>query len=137
MTIDLPADWPILVVAALLVIGVLAGGLAHRMQVPGLVLFLVLGMVIGSDGLGLISFDDPNLAVVGGTVALILILYEGGLTTRPGDLRRAAAPGVVLATFGVVLTALILGLGTYLLLDVDILTALLIAAWATATGVAR
>jgi len=133
VTIDLPADWPILVVAALLVIGVLAGGLAHRMQVPGLVLFLVLGMVIGSDGLGLISFDDPNLAVVGGTVALILILYEGGLTTRPGDLRRAAAPGVVLATFGVVLTALILGLGTYLLLDVDILTALLIAAVVAST----
>lgn len=133
MTLDLPADWPILVVAALLAGGVLAGGLAHRLQVPGLLLFLGLGMLIGDDGLGLISFDDPNLAVIGGTVALLLILYEGGLTTRPGDLRRAAVPGVLLATFGVVLTALILGLGTYLLLDVDMLTALLIASVVAST----
>jgi potassium/hydrogen antiporter len=133
MTVDLPADWAILVVATLLVIGVLAGGLAHRLQVPGLLLFLALGMVIGDDGLGLISFDDPNLAVIGGTVGLLLILYEGGLTTRPGDLRRAAVPGLLLATVGVVLTALLLGLGTYLLLGVDILTAVLIASVVAST----
>lgn len=133
MTLDLPADWPILVVAMLLVAGVLAGGLAHRLQVPGLVLFLALGMLTGDDGLGLINFDNPNLAVIGGTVALLLILYEGGLTTRPGDLRRAAIPGVLLATLGVVLTALVLGLGIYLLLDVDPLTALLIASVVAST----
>jgi potassium/hydrogen antiporter len=136
MTLDLPADWPILIVAALLVAGVLAGGLAHRLQLPGLLLFLGLGMAIGDDGLGVVSFDDPTLAVVGGTVALLLILYEGGLTTKPTDLRQAALPGLLLATIGVLLTAFILGAGTYLLLDVEPITALLIGSVVASTDAA-
>ena len=92
MTVELPADWLVLVVSALLVAGVLGAGFADRLRVPGLLLFLGLGMLIADDGLGLVRLDDPLLAQAGGTVALILILYEGGLTTKPRDLRLAAGP---------------------------------------------
>jgi potassium/hydrogen antiporter len=136
MNIQLPADWWILLVASLLVGGVLAAAFASRLRLPGLLLFLVLGMVIGSDGLGLISFDDPSVAQAGGAVALLLILYEGGLTTKPRDLREAALPGFILATVAVVLTAALLGIGTYLLLDVEPMTALLIGAVVSSTDAA-
>ena len=70
----------ILVGGALLVAGLGAALAAGRLRVPGLVLFLGLGMLLGSDGTGWIHFDDYELARTIGTVALALILFEGGLT---------------------------------------------------------
>lgn len=136
MSVQLPADGWILATALLLVAAVLAAGFAHRIRVPGLLLFLALGMLIADDGLALVSLDDPEIAQIGGTVALLLILFEGGLTTKPGDIRRAAAPGLLLATVAVVITAGILGAGTYLLLDIELLTALLIGAVVASTDAA-
>lgn len=136
MSIQLPADWWILLVAVLLVGGVLAAGFANRLRLPGLLLFLVLGMVIGDDGLALVSLSDPRVAQIGGTIALLLILYEGGLTTKPGDLRQAALPGSLLATVGVLITAGVVGGGAYLLLDVEPLTAFLIGAVVASTDAA-
>ncbi|MBF6241522.1 potassium/proton antiporter [Nocardia otitidiscaviarum] len=136
MSIQLPADWWILVVAALLVGGVLAAGFASRLRLPGLLLFLVLGMVIGDDGLRLVSLGDPRIAQIGGTIALLLILYEGGLTTKPRDLRAGALPGSLLATFGVVITAGVVGAGALLLLDVEPMTAFLVGAVVASTDAA-
>jgi potassium/hydrogen antiporter len=134
--LQLPADGLVLAGAALLAAGVLGAGFADRLRFPGLLLFLALGMLIADDGLGLVTVDDPRLAQIGGTFALILILYEGGLTTRMEDFRRAAAPGLVLASFAVVLTAGGVGLGAVLLLDIDLLTAMLLGAVVSSTDAA-
>lgn len=136
MSIQLPADWWILVVAFLLVAGVLAAGFANRVRLPGMLLFLVLGMVIGDDGLQLVTLADPRIAQIGGSIALVVILYEGGLTTKPRDLRQAALPGLLLATIGVVLTAGLVGGGAYLLFDVQPLTAFLLGSVVASTDAA-
>src|SRR5688500_10689709 len=80
-------SWPwmadgelILVAAALLAAGIAASLVASRIQLPGLLLFLALGMAIGSGGLGWIAFDNYELARTIGVVALALILFEGGLS---------------------------------------------------------
>lgn len=136
MGIELPADAVILAVAALLAAGVLGAGFADRLRIPGALLFLCLGMVIGDEGLDLVSLADPVVAQAAGSVALLLIIYGGGLTTAPVDLRRAAGPGLLLATIGVLLTAGIVAAGAWLLLDVDVITALLIGAVVSSTDAA-
>ncbi|GAA1097814.1 potassium/proton antiporter [Nocardiopsis metallicus] len=136
MSVQLPADGWILAVGALLIAAIVAAGFASRIRLPGLLLFLALGMLIADDGLALVSVEDPGLAQVAGSVALLIILFEGGLTTKPGDIRRAAAPGFLLATFAVLITAGLVGWGTYLLLDVEPLTALLIGAVVASTDAA-
>lgn len=136
MDTQLPGDWWILLVAALLALGVLGAAFASRLRLPGLLLFLALGMAIADDGLGLVQLDDPNITQIGGAIALLLILYGGGLTTQPRNLRHAALPGLILATVGVVLTAGLLGVGTYLLLDVEPMTAFLVGAVVSSTDAA-
>ncbi|MBB6172692.1 cell volume regulation protein A [Nocardiopsis mwathae] len=136
MTAQLPADGWVLATGLLLISAILAAGFANRIRMPGLLLFLGLGMLIADDGLGWVTLDDPQIAQIGGTVGLLLILFEGGLTTKPGDIRRAAAPGFLLATVAVVITAVVLGGGTYLLLDVQPLTAFLIGAVVASTDAA-
>ena len=76
----MPDGERILIVGALLAAALAASLVAGRVRLPGLVLFLGLGMAVGSDGLGLIEFDDPHLAETIGVIALALILFEGGLT---------------------------------------------------------
>src|SRR3989440_1787751 len=76
---------------------------------PALVAFLVLGMLLGSDGPGGIAFDDAELARQVGIVALVAILYEGGLSTSWRRLRQVAVPAAVLSTVGVVVTAVVTG----------------------------
>lgn len=136
MTFGLPVDPAVLVVAALLVAGVLSAAFAARVRLPGLLLFLALGMLIGDDGLKLVSLSDPSVAQTAGVLALLVILFEGGLTTKPGDLRRAAAAGLGLATVGVVLTAAVVAGGVLLLTDLGGTTALLIGAVVSSTDAA-
>jgi cell volume regulation protein A len=88
----------------LLLAGILSG-VSRRLGVPGLLIFLVLGMLAGSDGIGGIPFDDYALAFRLGTIALVLILFDGGLNTPSTALRIAGHRALVLATLGVVLTA--------------------------------
>ncbi|WP_407317019.1 potassium/proton antiporter [Isoptericola halotolerans] len=136
MTADLPADVWILAAGALLVAAILAAGFAGKVRIPGLLLFLVLGMLVADDGLGLVRLSDVELAQTLGTVALLLILFEGGLTTKPGDVRRAAGPALALATAGVVVTAAVVALAGWWLLDLDPLTAMLIGAVVSSTDAA-
>ncbi len=90
-------------------ISIMASKAGFRFGVPVLLLFLIIGMLSGSDGLG-IQFENFHLAQVIGTLALCMILFSGGMDTRITDIRPVLGPGIVLATAGVFLTALITGL---------------------------
>lgn len=78
-----------------------------RLGIPVVLLFLVLGMLGGSEGIGGIEFEDYGLAYRIGTIALILILFDGGLNTARSSIQRSLAPSGLLATLGVLGTALI------------------------------
>src|SRR4051812_50212236 len=90
----------VLAAGALLAAGIAATLIAGRFRLPGLVLFLGLGMAIGSDGLGWVAFDDYDLARTIGIIALALILFEGGLTAGFPELRPGAAPAISPAPLG-------------------------------------
>src|SRR5919107_2344390 len=107
----------ILAAGALLAAGILGALLADRVRIPGLLLFLALGMVAGSEGVGGIHFDDAELARTLGTIALVLILFEGGLTTGWSEIRPVLGTAASLATIGTAVTAVIAGLAAKLLFD--------------------
>jgi cell volume regulation protein A len=116
----------ILVAAALLAAGLLASLLAGRLRVPGLVLFLGVGMLIGTDGTGWIDFNDYELARTVGVIALGLILFEGGLTAGFGEIRPVLGSAVSLALLGTLTTALVGGLAAAYLFDLSVLEGLLL-----------
>lgn len=100
----LSTDFLVLLFGLLLVVGVLATRVSSRFGLPALILFMGIGMVMGSDVTGLIFFDDSNLAQLIGVAALIVILFEGGLQTKWSSIRSVLAPASSLATIGVLLT---------------------------------
>jgi cell volume regulation protein A len=123
----------ILVAGALLSAGLLASLLASRVRLPGLVLFLGVGMAVGSDGAGWIEFDDYELARTVGIVALALILFEGGLAAGFDEIRPVLAPAVSLAVVGTIVTAFVTGLVASLLLDLSTADGLLLGSILAAT----
>ena len=118
----------ILLAGALLAAGVAASVVAARLRLPALVLFLGLGMAIGSDGLGWIDFDNYSLARLMGTIALAVILFEGGLQTGIKKLSEVLGSAVSLACVGTAGTALIAGLAAAALLHVSLAEGLLLGA---------
>ena len=116
----------ILVAGALLAAGIAASLLAARVRLPGLLLFLGLGMAIGSDGTGWIEFSDYELASTIGIVALALILFEGGLTAGFDAIRPVLRPSLGLAILGTFLTAAICGFAAAWLFDLTTLEGLLL-----------
>lgn len=129
----------LLVVSVLFFLSILAGKASSRFGVPALLLFLGVGMLSGSDGLG-IQFENIQFATSIGTVALCIILFSGGLDTKTTEIRPILAQGVVLATLGVFLTAIITGVIIWLVLDitmaaagVGLLTSLLLASTMAST----
>ncbi|MBR3428429.1 MAG: potassium/proton antiporter [Bacteroidales bacterium] len=109
-------EFVLLILSILFFASILAGKAGSRFGVPALLLFLGVGMLFGSDGIG-IHFDNIKLAHMIGTVALSAILFSGGLDTKIEDIKPVLGPGVTLATLGVLLTAVITGLILYLLID--------------------
>lgn len=95
----------------LLLVSVLFSRTSERLGVPVLLVFLAVGMLAGSEGLGGIPFDDYAIAYRFGTVALIFILFDGGLNTSAAAVRAVAGPAGVLATLGVAGTAVLAGFG--------------------------
>jgi cell volume regulation protein A len=118
----------ILIAGALMAAGIAASLLASRVRIPGLVLFLGLGMLIGSDALGWIDFSDYELARDIGVIALILILFEGGLTAGWGEIRPVVGPAMSLAIAGTLATAVITGFAAAWLFDLSTLEGLLLGA---------
>lgn len=98
------------VFGSLMAVSVLFSRALDRMGVPVVLLFLVLGMLGGSEGIGGVEFSDYDLAFQIATAALILILFDGGLNTNAVSIRRAATPAGILATVGVVGTAAVMAL---------------------------
>src|SRR5690349_11320621 len=109
----------LLLVGAVLAASIAVGVGASRAGVPVLVAFLLLGMLLGSDGPGGIEFDDAELARHVGVVCLVAILYEGGLSTSWRRLRNVAIPAALLSTVGVFVTALLTGAGAHEFFDLD------------------
>jgi cell volume regulation protein A len=104
----------ILVGSLLLFISIIAGKTGYRFGVPILVLFLGVGMIFGNDGFGL-EFSNPEHAQFIGVLALNTILFSGGMDTKYTEIRPVMVHGIILATLGVLLTALISGIFVYFL----------------------
>jgi len=122
--------------AVLLLLSVLVSKISDRFGVPTLLLFLVLGMLAGSDGPGGIAFDDPAAAQFIGVVALVQILFAGGLDTEWERVRPVLKEGLLLATVGVLITALVTGLFATVLLGFPLLEGLLLGAIVSSTDAA-
>jgi len=120
----------------LLLISIFASKISDRFGIPALLLFLILGMLAGSDGPGGIYFDDPALAQSIGIIALILILFSGGLDTEWDKIRLVFKEGLILSTLGVLITAVVVGLFINLLLGLPMGTSLLLGAIVSSTDAA-
>ncbi|HSD20083.1 MAG TPA: potassium/proton antiporter [Anaeromyxobacter sp.] len=110
-TEPLPTAFLLAAVGALLAVSVIASRASGRLGLPVALLFLLVGMLAGSEGLGRLPFEDYALTFRIGAVALVLILFDGGLNIDLASLRRVLAPATVLATAGVAGTAAVLALG--------------------------
>ena len=95
----------LLIGSILLFVSIIVGKTGYRFGVPALLLFLVVGMLFGSDGLGL-QFHNAKEAQFIGMVALSIILFSGGMDTKFTEIKPILTPGIVLSTAGVLLTAL-------------------------------
>lgn len=98
----------LLIGSTLLVAGVLIGKSSYRIGLPLLLIFLIVGMGFGTDGLG-IQFSDMHTAQFIGMIALCIILFSGGMDTKLSSIRPVIVPGLILSTVGVLLTALLTG----------------------------
>ncbi len=122
--------------AILLLIATFSSKMSARFGVPGLIIFIALGMIFGSDGFNLIQFDDPVLAQQIAIACMIIILFEGGFSTKNELLRLAFQPAFSLATLGIIITAVTLGLLSHLLIGLPLETAILIGAIVSSTDAA-
>ncbi len=121
--------------ALVLLVAIIAARIGSRVGLPALLLFLVLGMVIGEDGLG-VAFDDAQLANDLGFAALVLILAEGGLTTRWRDIRASLGPAAMLATVGIGVSIGLMTLFGFYVLGLDLWLAVLLGAVTAPTDAA-
>jgi cell volume regulation protein A len=130
-----PAGW-MAAAALLLLLGVLASKASSRLGVPALLLFLGIGMVAGSEGVGGIEFTDVELARSVGVVALAFILFAGGLDTEWSSVRPVFGQAALLATVGVLVTALVAGAVASWVLGVSLIAGLLLGAIISSTDAA-
>lgn len=126
----------LLVGSLLLFISIIAGKTSYRFGVPTLLLFLTIGMLAGSDGIGGIQFDDPKIAQFIGVVSLNFILFSGGLDTNWKSVKPVLREGLALSTIGVILTAVTLGTFVWLVTDFTIYESMLLGSIVSSTDVA-
>ncbi|RJP54426.1 MAG: potassium/proton antiporter [Anaerolineaceae bacterium] len=129
-------EFILIIAASLLLVSVLISKVSDRSGIPALLLFLGIGMLAGSDGLGGIYFDDPTLTQFIGIVALNLILFAGGLDTEWKDVRPVLKYGIALSTLGVLITALVVGIAAQYLLAFTLYQGLLLGAIVSSTDAA-
>lgn len=130
------SDYIILLSALLLIVGVVTTKFSTRLGVPALVLFILVGMITGSDGLGLIHFDNARIAQLIGIFALVIILFEGGLQTKWTTVKSVAMPSLSLATLGVIITTVVVAVAAKLILGVTWLEGFLFGAIVGSTDAA-
>jgi cell volume regulation protein A len=129
-------DYVLLVAGILLLLSVVSSKASGRLGMPALLLFLVIGMLAGSEGLGGINFDDAQLAQSLSVIALVFILFSGGFDTVWHEIRPILGAGVTLATVGVLLTAGLVGLFAIYVLGYDWRLAMLLGAIVSSTDAA-
>ena len=128
------SDAELLLVAGLLMgAGLAAAKVADRARFPGLLLFLVLGILAGSEGVGGVDFSDYELTRTLGTIGLVLILFEGGLTAGWREIRPVVGSAISLAVVGTIVTAALTGLAATWLFDLDLLESLILGSAVAAT----
>jgi len=126
----------ILLGSLLVLAGILSSLIALRFGAPLLLVFLLVGMLAGEGGPGGLKFNDVSAAYTVGSIALALILFDGGLRTRLASFRNVLAPAVTLATAGVLITALIVAPVAKVVLDIGWTQALLVGAVIASTDAA-
>lgn len=133
---DITTENVLLIGSLLLLISILAGKTSYRFGVPTLILFLSVGILAGSEGIGKIEFDDPQLAQFVGIVSLNFILFSGGLDTNWRSIKPILWHGISLSTLGVLFTALSLGTFVWAITDFTIYEGLLLGAIVSSTDAA-
>ena len=126
----------ILLTSILILLGIFSSKLSARLGLPMLVMFLFIGMLAGEDGIGQIAFNNVNVSYAVGSLALALILFDGGLQTSVKSIRLVWKPAFTLATFGVLITAGITGLAAAYILGIPLLEGLLLGAIVGSTDAA-
>ncbi|QGQ44951.1 potassium/proton antiporter [Metabacillus sediminilitoris] len=133
---ELHTDAFILLAAILFIMGVVSTKFSARLGVPSLVLFMLVGMIMGSDILGIVYFDNAALAQMVGIFALVIILFEGGLQTKWSSLRPVIMPSLSLATIGVLITSGTVAVAAKYILELGWLEAILFGAIVGSTDAA-
>ena len=126
----------LLIGSLLLFISIIVGKTSYRFGIPTLILFLAIGMLAGSEGILGIYFDDPKLAQFIGIVSLNFILFSGGLDTSWSSIKPVLWQGISLSTFGVLFTAVSLGLFVWAITDFTLFEGLLLGAIVSSTDAA-
>jgi len=126
----------LLVGALLLLVSIIVGKTSYKFGVPTLLLFLAIGMLAGSDGIGGIQFNNPQIAQFIGIVSLNFILFSGGLDTNWTSVKPILREGLVLSTLGVLLTALSLGTFVWYVTDFTIYESMLLGSIVSSTDAA-
>jgi cell volume regulation protein A len=134
--LNYPIEYILFGASLLLLLSIIASKVASIIRVPALIIFILVGMAAGSEGPGGIEFDDAWVAQFLGVIALAFIIFSGGLHSRWKSVSPVLWTGVSLSTIGVFLTAILVGLFVYYLLDFSILMALLLGAIVSSTDAA-
>lgn len=126
----------ILVAGVIILISLFSIRISKKLEIPLLIMFLLVGMLAGSEGVGRIYFDNALVAQNIGTIALMFIIFSGGLDTKKEDVKNSIYPSGILATLGVLLTAGLSGVAVYYLTDFTLKEALLFSAMVSSTDAA-
>lgn len=126
----------LLLIGSILLFASLLASRTIKYGIPTLLLFILVGMLAGSDGIGGIYFDDPRIAKLIGVVALSFILFSGGMSTKWVDIKPVLWQGVLMSTLGVVITTAIVGVSVALLTNFSIIEGLLLGAIVSSTDAA-
>jgi cell volume regulation protein A len=132
----LSIDYLLLIGAVLILISIISAKFFHNIGIPTLLLFIGVGMLAGSEGLGGIYFDDAKLAQSIGIISLVFILFSGGLETNWSESKQILKPAFLLASLGVLLTATIIGLFIMWILDTSFLWGFLVGSIISSTDAA-
>ena len=133
---ELHAEQIILIGSVLLIASMIASKTSFKLGIPTLVLFMLIGMLAGSEGFGGIYFDDPHIAHFLGIIALNFILFSGGMDTKWESVRPVIWKGVSLSTLGVLITALVIGVVVHMITDFTMLEGLLLGSIVASTDAA-
>lgn len=133
---DFTVESILIVGSFLLFVSILASKISTRLGIPTLLIFLAIGMLAGSDGIGGISFHNPYWAKMLGAVTLTLILFSGGLDTEYEHIRPIMWNGILLSTVGVLVTAFSIGYFTYLVTPFSLTESLLLGSIISSTDAA-